>query len=502
MKALFFALVLMGWGLGFTHAFAQETRVDATGGLDMVLTDETTELNPYNLGNPAGMALLPAGSRLEMALPWYGVSNADGSIKNSFLSVSQGLNLGFPQIASPYDYQGFLYVPGNDWAFQAFGLFLDENEQQPQVPWSSQLQEELGMVKAANQYGRLSVGAELEFLQYSDDVSESSPYTTTVTEGSLILGLIYNQPLGDEGADRWLRLGGTFMFNVSPAKEIYNFNDIPINLQWIDTNITSEILFEPGLFLDLAKNFEAVIQPEMIHESTTESETNSDPTHYLDEPTFLFQTEDAFDLVMNYKWKIPLNYHGEPQPLTFNQGGLLTVESFTYNNFEPSGSTFSTNTGNSTRFQLGIGLEREKNFTCGIQLEVLSSTGSFQGASGPATQENSFSNTRVIFGGEKWITPELSLRMGFTHVDEQSQLVNGMGGEDITDYFNVYPDEDISGWLWTTGAGYEVKDVRLEGMIFLLEPQSIAMSSQNYSGPAYTYTVFGGEFSIAWKLNL
>ncbi|HET9870219.1 MAG TPA: hypothetical protein VFR02_06980, partial [bacterium] len=56
--------------LGQSISLASDTRVDSMGGLSLVATDEVDDINPFILGNPAGLALLPAQSRLDVAGEW------------------------------------------------------------------------------------------------------------------------------------------------------------------------------------------------------------------------------------------------------------------------------------------------------------------------------------------------------------------------------------------------------------------------------------------------
>src|ERR1041385_5073514 len=60
-------LLLVGFGALPTISPASETRVEAAGGLDMVLSDETNDLNLFLDGNPAGLALLNSRSRVDLS---------------------------------------------------------------------------------------------------------------------------------------------------------------------------------------------------------------------------------------------------------------------------------------------------------------------------------------------------------------------------------------------------------------------------------------------------
>jgi hypothetical protein len=58
-------LLLTAWALVTLPCSATETRVDSTGGLSLVMTDESDQIDPFIFGNPAGLALLSPQNRLD-----------------------------------------------------------------------------------------------------------------------------------------------------------------------------------------------------------------------------------------------------------------------------------------------------------------------------------------------------------------------------------------------------------------------------------------------------
>ena len=74
------------------------------------MTDETTEASPYNLGNPAGLALLPGQYRLQVELPWGQTTSTSGNYQFTSYDIADGT------------YRGLIAIPGDGWAFQATGV--------------------------------------------------------------------------------------------------------------------------------------------------------------------------------------------------------------------------------------------------------------------------------------------------------------------------------------------------------------------------------------------
>src|SRR5581483_2743842 len=115
---------------------ASETRVNSTGGLSLVMTDETASVNPFNFGNPAGLSLLPPQSRFDIAAPWFqetAASDPSGQVQ-AYGTLSQlGSNFSSDSLLdatnSSFKYQGLILFPTSHWAFQASGDLLHATNQ-------------------------------------------------------------------------------------------------------------------------------------------------------------------------------------------------------------------------------------------------------------------------------------------------------------------------------------------------------------------------------------
>jgi hypothetical protein len=491
-------LFCLGLSLWTHHADADQVRVDSTGGLDMVLTDETTDVNFYNLGNPAGVALLPAGSRLEVAVPWFSTMDATGNGNFSTYGISPDFFLGFPNIGSGYQYQGLLYVPGDDWAFQGDGAFSDSSNQSVVNPTQIDTLGGQEFAQVARQFGPLAFGAKILMVQDSvnDTGYENSIQNTTA--GLLDTGLIYSIPLGSDGTAPWLRLGGSFQFNVLPDQTNFNFSVSKKNPVFVnETTSASNLYFVPSLLLDIPDSFQGGVELGVNQSSAMSGLSSSNPNIVPDQTTYQNETDDDLSLNVVYKWKLALSPPEDPHPLTFNQGASLNIVSFTHNSFNPVGTITDTSNRTETNFQAGVGLEREKDFTLGFELFWQTDENTQNLANVAASDLFNYSSIRFTLGGEKWLSNYWALRMGAAYVEENNLPIGNLESYS-SDFFDVYPGEVLTGFLWTAGAGYQDKGLVVDGMVLFEQPQS---TGTGYTGPEYSYTVIGAQLSIAVLFN-
>src|SRR5579863_9497558 len=69
-------LLFIASALAIPPCSATETRVDSTGGLSLVMTDESAHVDPFVFGNPAGLALLSPQNRLDYSYEWFQQTSA------------------------------------------------------------------------------------------------------------------------------------------------------------------------------------------------------------------------------------------------------------------------------------------------------------------------------------------------------------------------------------------------------------------------------------------
>src|ERR1035441_7911592 len=123
MKTLFPVLgllVLVVCGLSPTICPASENRVDATGGLTTLLEDETTDLDLFLDGNPAGLVLLNTRDRLDLSGEWlYSAQEGPwGAHQQQILTT-------IPRYTdNPIKYEGLMLFPDPHWALQVLGDYF------------------------------------------------------------------------------------------------------------------------------------------------------------------------------------------------------------------------------------------------------------------------------------------------------------------------------------------------------------------------------------------
>jgi hypothetical protein len=473
---------------------ASDVRVDSTGGLDLVLWDETTDINPYNLGNPAGLALLPAGSRFEANAPLYEITNMSGSYNHRLFGISSSASPPFSNFSTSFSpvnetsgsqYQGLLYATPDKWAFQATGGFFDSRNSNDHAQDNYESQERSGLVRASRDFGPLTLGT--EFLLTADDLNEptSNNLIRNSSSGVLNTGLMANLQLGDKAHPSWLRLGGSFALNLFPLQSTLTQGIIPVGTSVLNEK-TSGSVYEPCLFLDFPGTFQGGIMVNIHHQTETANFTIG-PNYY---PDYMSDIDNGVNFAVIYKSKMGTSDPGNPHPLSFNHGGLFEIFSSSGTDFGPTGGTQEIFQDTSYTFQMGMGLEWEKDLTLGFQLCWEGSTDSTGHPPFPVYPLQNSPSFTISGGGEKWLSPYWALRMGLLYEDNENHgLVINDG------LFPIYPGQSVTGIRFTTGAGYEDKGLRIDGMVWYEVP-SVANA-----GPDYSYAFFGIQLDGALLFN-
>jgi hypothetical protein len=475
----------------------------------MVLTDESSDINPYTLGNPAGLGLLAPQGRIELNAPFYSTTSASGANGRSVLGLSPGLGPGVPDFAhvtdnfnptAGYDYQGLLVMTTDGWGLQVAGGLNGSSNANSSFSEQFNDQSSKELVRGAKIIGPLSLGAEALVTQSTDTDNQPTPVTDVLTNTLINLGGVYSLDLGSEGSPAFLRLGSTLSFNLYPEQSLdsSSFQDGPNSIQQTYDYSNTSMVFQPSLLLDIPGTFQGGVLFEMMNETLSVSYASSDPVDYPDQLT----TVDGYasDMIgaAFYKWKIVLSHPGDPHPLTFNQGVFLETLSFNTAGVNPSGVTVVTHPASGTRYQAGVGLERDGDFTLGFQVDGYPYHVLLQYPGENPVQTYNYPIFHAALGGEKWVSPHWALRGGLTFVDERAIPTPLFNYVEAFDFFNVYAGQELQGLLTSAGVGYQDKDLRVDAMGWFEQPQSIGAG---FTGPGYAYTVFGGQVALAWSFN-
>ena len=246
-----------------------------------------------------------------------------------------------------------------------------------------------------------------------------------------------------------------------PAPNYY-FAEVTQNNQISNTDIN------PCLFLNIPGTFQCGVVFDFNQNSLTANESSTNTT-FVPNASFNSQAGNGTNWVALYKWEIPLSGPGDPHPLTFNNGILLGATNSQGTHFFTDVTTPSPYQILTSQSQIGIGLERAKDFMVGFQWNEDSTDHLEQYIPGNFQAYSVSSSNRISLGGERWISETCALRIGLTYEDDQNS--GGPGGA-TEGFFQINPYEDVSGLQISAGAGYERGNFKGDGMIWL-EPSSI-----------------------------
>jgi len=450
-----------------SKAVASQIRVDSMASLGLVVTDPESEITPYDLGNPAGLALLSPQTNLELSVPWYSETSNNKQINFQYYGASPDQPPGLPNLENStvlinptagLQYQGFLDVEKDHWAYQVsgglYGEDLSENAPEPVHSLGG-----YGLVSAAGILGPLSFGTEIEFSQRNDNsifyiqMGNNPPValSTKFNETELFsnTGLLLNIPLEEGSHPVWLRAGGSFLFDILPNEQDNFLQGSPEAVYKLSTT-----LWEPCLYLEVPGTFQGGLVAE-FHNTSSYSVQASTTS-----PTFPTST---FNLMALYKWKIALSRPGEAPALTLNHGLLFGLSN--------EGLPSLTNLKN--QLQVGVGLEREKDFTVGVQLDGTWNCENFQQTTQPTkpvNQTDQMTLDQICLGGEKWLTPQLAIRLGLIY--ENAVENQNTGGPALTEgFYSIKAGQQAQGWMPTAGVGFEERNLKLDGVIWFENPQ-------------------------------
>jgi hypothetical protein len=422
------------------------------------------------------MALLPAGGRVELNLPWINTTVPNNAYNETQFGVYPGTKqffptqsaLGFPfTFTEGEQYQGLLYVNPDHWAFQAVGQFTDY-----QVSDQGSEDTEAGgeLVRIAKDWGPLTLGTEVRFSQ--SNTNEQGSTGTNQQTGSFIgcnSGLLANFQLADPDHPLWLRLGGSFSFEISASQLSVSQNDQNPGTETIAQTLPLT-LFEPCIFVEVPGNFQAGLLLSFQNETDSSSFTNSGRPQF-DQPSAPSDNINSENIVVLYKYKMALADPGNPHPFSLNQGALFEVTSSTVSYLDPPNGGYLTTT---YTLQVGAGLEWEKDLTLGFQADWNEYLGNPLGPNQAAAQNNN--NYQFALGGEKWLTEHWAFRAGLLYGNDQ--------------FGPAFQASTIIGLTGTAGIGYEQKGFRVDGLVWFEQPTATGI-------PDYINDILGLDLDAA-----
>ncbi|HUO58864.1 MAG TPA: hypothetical protein VMV05_11875 [bacterium] len=402
---------------------ASEIRVDSTGGLTTVLDDETTRLDLFLDGNPAGLGLLNTRERFDISGQWF-YSDQEGpwgANKRQLFST-----LPRSEESSPA-YGGLMLFPSPHWAFQ----FLGDAQTTQGVPvsnFASDTRNEnmyRGLVRAAYALSFGSIG--LEVLNIQSDQAYDAGYINGgigLTGGSgsqkqvlLKAGFIATFPEAASPGDARWQAGGYFSTQLgsSPKKENINFYYFNSSSFSMDSTFTSTD-FRAGcaeMTYEIPLKFKARFSATYTESHFPPGQAGSSPTNFLSNIQSLWISSDqTFLLKGDFRLKEPFS-----DTENFTVGGGLDA-SFGHSIYADLPWPVAVANGGLDQDllspRLGIGLESEKEYSVGLQFQcqtpLMGSPKTFPPNEAPLKIVNE--SYRLAAGGEKWLSPVFILRMG------------------------------------------------------------------------------------------
>ena len=421
MRITFCLLLLVGLAGKPTISYASENRVEATGGLTTIMTDETNDLSLFLDGNPAGLALLNTRSRFDLSGQWF-YSDQEGPWGTS----KQQTWTTIPRISdSTIRYEGLMLFPTPNWSFQLLGDFLSTQGLPVYTSDTYTLSQYRGLVRAAYAlpFGALGV----EILNIESDKNYDPGLLNSFTglasssggQNQMLLktGIAATFPApSSPDSPRW-QAGGFFTTQLGPSVENQNLilyysnnSNFPVTRT---TPTTDYYSYGGELLYEIPQRVKIRFSTDFINYDTDYDQSVAFYSDGVKSKITYFQT-------MNVDCATRLIFPFSEQE-NLNLGGSVDIYFTNVPDFLGDGSQFFHNYSNrqqiSTRF--GIGLESPKEYTFGFQWKSQNYVVGAQNllSTGLNSSNTDFDLYQVAFGGERWLSPTWAFRLGLVLED-------------------------------------------------------------------------------------
>ena len=432
-----------------TPSLASEARVDSAGGLTTIMSDETTDLDLFLDGNPAGLVLLKRQDRVDLAGQWF-YSNRQtagtDSVQQTFSTT--------PRLSGsdPIPYEGLIVFPEPQWAFQASADYWDPQSQPVYGFDSFSIRQYRSLLRAAYDPGPLALGLEILNVQTDKQFDQglydppglnaayfgidqgNSGQNQTFIRAGLIAQFPQNAP---EDQARW-QVGGYTAVQLSPAAE----------RQTLDLFTTGSGPFEIVRTTTTTDNFSFV--PEVLYEvpdrlilkfSCAMNDWDQDFSQDIPAgvPTltsisnFQAMRSQSLNAIGEFRVMEPVN---DKEILKI--GGSLAFLSDSADQY-----FYGSQSDQRIETSLGIGLESLYDYLFGIQFRSWSYLNNSPINSFTAgTLSNNYDGCQLVFGGEKWLSSNWAFRLGLIlqdgvysqwsgQQDLNTSIVGGLGYESL-----------------------------------------------------------------------
>jgi hypothetical protein len=448
---IFFVLLL---ALGAPAAWASDTRVNAAGGLGLVMDDEAYEVNPFVAGNPAGLACLAPQTRLDAAVQWFGENESADNFQRNYYGTL-GL-LGNDTV----NYNGFICFPTGRWALQADADYLYTEGADNLGLQTQGINRSRELLRTAYDFGPVALGAEVAPAQTSIPLPGQAAFNGQIQSGqdessswSVRTGLLARFPSDPGPQEDRLEVGGVYDLQPQAPRQTVSLSFVPqgslapspVTLTF--TNTTYQV-FGPEAYYGSPGRLQAAVVTRFTNYAASEQTDSSNPS--LAVPAFQAAKGSNALLTGIVKGSYPL-----PEGLRLKSGALFSYYSSQENTFDQGGNPVSVQNGQAWQAEAGAGVEKPGDFTWGAQALFLDVTGTTLDPSGDNLGNTDYQSLTVSVGGEKWLSPQWAFRMGL-----QYQNQNTGGTQPYTTFYlpGIAPGVQLETGTLIAGAGFKDKD--------------------------------------------
>jgi hypothetical protein len=490
-KKLALAASLWIFLAGTGPVWPSETRVQSTGGLTSVMTDETTDLSFFMDGNPAGLLLLDTHDRLDEAFQW-GQQNGQPVQPGSYQQTSGSI----PWLANDNDihYAGLMAFPNTGWAFQVGGDFLSSSGQtSTNILDSYTASQYRGLFRGATSLGPLVLGLEFRNMEsdntyepglYQYGKNSGSPYSlqtgsSALNQTYLRAGLLTTFPEKPGPKDGFWQAGGIFEAQVGGGDSALKTSLVypgggPFSLQQ-NNAYTDYYYLGPELKYEVPHQIILRFSYFMIYDDTsfarTVSQTNADYPSQNSYHSSQFQSMNA-----NGAFRLTFPLSGREN---LKIGGFISSYFNNTNDIGTGQNIYDNINRQQIITNLGVGVEAIHDYTLGVQFASQTYTLDNSAIAGTATTiQSDYNYYQFTVGGERWLDDHLAFRLGLTGEEDQyfqnSNLQNllvilntGLGWEDTSWAcdFRIWMGEQTD--LQDSSQGAILDGFEISGTVFL-----------------------------------
>lgn len=473
--------------------WASEVRLDATGGLSLVMDDEVADLNPFVIGNPAGLALLPSKSRLDLSGDYFYENQSTIAFHRTYAGSLDSLQ------SNTVNYQGLLLFPTDRWGVQLDGDYLYSETDLSNGLLAQSNNRARGLLRTAYDFGPFVLGAEfapsqtvspLSIQQTGGGVVVSGTDTATVLPVNG--GLLVCFPSADPGPKQErFQIGGIYGNQLTPPKEEADLNIIPtsastpspVTVIFSDPNAQ---VFGPEAYFEIPDSLQIAVISRFAQFSTNLQETSPDTTLVPAPVNFKYDDGSQMTLTGIFKSSSPL-----VRGLNLKLGAFLAYSNFNQNFYDSGGNVTSTSTQQNLSAQVGAGVERFDDFTVGLQAALQDVTGANHDSSGNDTGDTGYLDYSLSLGGERWLSKHWAFRIGLAYQNQYNSGTLPYG----TFFYGVAPGNRLISTIITTGAGFKDQGIYADWAFTFGQPTLDGGGPNAFATQVGTQLAFGVLFN-------